>query len=404
LRNLIRELCPEWRDIKIDYKGKYLGFVLGPGQGPQSWNSPLNKYNKRVADWEDNNCGLFWNIIYYNTFVATTLEFVAQLEPPTAEVCEAERAALRKLAPGPGNWITSADLENLQLFGIGASFRTIEVTARAAKARLLRDLGIDATRRKAELILKAKSDSLRRPFGTWHDRSYAQMLCDNWAFIHQQGINLSRSGDLKQFQKEARAEIVRERSHYDIEERIRRKIERWRFQDPPRLVVSRLIETFRILQERMPPAVRATYLRALWNGVPTSRRMRTCKDYTIVGCVFKCSERAEDSLEHYCRCPLLQDALKPLTLKNVQRLDDFFGTTKGLSDDERVECARRVRVTCRTTCQIGQIRVDPRYRCDGVVPCEAHVIRSTSFCVAVCLRHVVSLSTARLKSVRFVSR
>ena len=211
----------------------------------------------------------------------------------------------------------------------------------------MRDLGIDATRRKAELIQKTKTDCLRRPFGVWHDKSYAQMLCDNWTFIRQQGIKLSASRDLQQFQKEARARIARKLVPYDIEERIRKKIERWKFQDPPRLVVSRLARTFQILQERVPPAVRSTYLRALWNGVPTSRRMRTCKDYTIVGCVFKCSERAEDSLDHYCRCPALQDALKPLTSKRVQRLDDFFGTTKGLTDDERVECAWRVRVTCR---------------------------------------------------------
>ena len=73
----------------------------------------------------------------YVIIVVSTLEFVAQLEPPTTEILEAEQTALRKFMPGPGNWISFEDMENLHYFGIGSSFRTIEVTARAAKLRLM---------------------------------------------------------------------------------------------------------------------------------------------------------------------------------------------------------------------------------------------------------------------------
>ena len=238
-------------------------------------------------------------------------------------------------------------MENLHCFGIGASFRTLGSTATAAKLRVVRDLGIAATRKKADRICTAQMNSLRRPFGSWHARSYAKVLWDNWEDYNRKGIALDISLHKQHFQKEVRASIARKVAPYDIEERIRVNTKRWKFQDPPRQVTMRLINNFRAAEKRLPPAVRATYLRALWNGIPTTRRMRTCEGFKKVGCVFKCSERAEDSLEHYCRCPALQKAFEHVTSRKVRNLDDFFGTNKGLSDDERVECARRVRVTCR---------------------------------------------------------
>ena len=137
LRNLVREHCPAWWDINIVLNGKYLGFVIRPATSDRSWNAPMCKYARRVASWDHRRCNLLWNILYYNSFVVSTLVFVAQLELPTTEILEAEQAALRKFMPGPGNWISFEDMENLHYFGIGSRFRTIEVTARAAKLRLM---------------------------------------------------------------------------------------------------------------------------------------------------------------------------------------------------------------------------------------------------------------------------
>ena len=59
LRNLITELCPAWRNMIIDAKEKYLGFIIGPGSIDQSWKAPIKKYEKRVAAWKPHKCGLF---------------------------------------------------------------------------------------------------------------------------------------------------------------------------------------------------------------------------------------------------------------------------------------------------------------------------------------------------------
>eukprot|EP00973_Karenia_brevis_P028615 3944939-Karenia_brevis.AAC.1 len=45
--------------------------------------------------------------------------------------------AMRKLAPGPGSWITQQDVENLQCLGFKHSFRTIDITGWAAKLRII---------------------------------------------------------------------------------------------------------------------------------------------------------------------------------------------------------------------------------------------------------------------------
>ena len=79
LRNLIRELCPAWRALKIADKAKYLGFVIGPRDQDASREAPISKFMKIIKDWEDMRCGMLRSSMYYNVFAVTTLEFVAQL-------------------------------------------------------------------------------------------------------------------------------------------------------------------------------------------------------------------------------------------------------------------------------------------------------------------------------------
>jgi hypothetical protein len=353
LRNLLRELCPLWANIRIDTKGKYLGFMIGPGAGEDSWNAPLRKFEKRLAAWQDNKCGLVWNSIYYNTFMVTTLEFIAQLADVPEKVEAAENAALRKLAPGPGTWITKGDLENLDLFGIGQGFRTIEITGKAAKLRLMNDLGDNRIREQAERIRYAQSNSLRRPFGRWHDGSFAKRLCDNQRNLRLLGMKIdTKAAQTGGFQKVARKTIASTLYRYDMEHRIRCKIGRWKFADPPGHVALRLKENFKLFQNRLPPAVIANYLRVLWNGIPTSRRMATMPSFAHRNCVFDCSRMAQDSIEHYCRCPILHAAVMCVREAETSRLrphcmEDFFGVVKGSSRDDKLLCARQLYVKMR---------------------------------------------------------
>ena len=52
-RSLAREHIPQWLQMTISNKGKYLGYYIGPGKGDATWHEPLQKYTKRCNMWSD---------------------------------------------------------------------------------------------------------------------------------------------------------------------------------------------------------------------------------------------------------------------------------------------------------------------------------------------------------------
>eukprot|EP00973_Karenia_brevis_P043040 5959638-Karenia_brevis.AAC.1 len=96
------------------------------------------------------------------------------------------------------------------------------------------------------------------------------------------------------------------------------------------------MKVFGVLKSKAKPAIRASFLRALWNGWPTSYRMRTCANAKPVRpCVLGCSPAAEDRIEHYAVCPILWRFFIaqlgiPVQLKSR---DGFFGIIPGLTDE-----------------------------------------------------------------------
>ena len=47
---------PGWQNLIVASKGPYLGFIIGPGCGQDSWKKPLAKYKDRVARWFGGVC------------------------------------------------------------------------------------------------------------------------------------------------------------------------------------------------------------------------------------------------------------------------------------------------------------------------------------------------------------
>ena len=104
-----------------------------------------------------------------------------------------------------------------------------------------------------------------------------------------------------------------------------------------------------ILSTVASPAVCAGYLRALFNGWPTSARMRSMKGAgPIMSCLFGCSCSAEDRIEHYARCPIVWQFLSTPwpnglgTSLELKGIDGFFGICKGVSDERWLLTAKAV--------------------------------------------------------------
>jgi hypothetical protein len=79
--------------------------------------------------------------------------------------------------------------------------------------------------------------------------------------------------------------------------------------------------------------------------------MDTMIGFQKTNCVFNCSPKACDSLEHYCRCPVLADSFNPeptlATGEQGQPIDRFFAVGKGLTDQEKIASARKLHVSLR---------------------------------------------------------
>ena len=101
---------PAWGDMPVQSSCKYLGYMMGPGKGDQSWTGPYNKFLNRVNAWADLPLGLYWDIRTFNTFAITVLGYVASLEEPPAWVLQGIKDTVKKVAKGPNRWVSAEDL------------------------------------------------------------------------------------------------------------------------------------------------------------------------------------------------------------------------------------------------------------------------------------------------------
>jgi hypothetical protein len=363
---LVKEECPGWGDISIVGKGKYLGFLLGPEAGEEGWNKPLAKFESRVRHWADMKLGMAMNAVAFNVYIVPVLEFVAQLLCVTERVRTAMGWAMRRLASGPGTWFMQRDLENLVSFGLKAEFRTIEMTARAAKLRVLMDVAKDAATQQDELE-RTQSEYLRRPFGVWHSKSFFKILLDNKTelerngatteCIHKAAKKAHRFGKKKEknaFQKVARKVIKARCQPFDAEDRIRTKIRRWGLKGPPAHVARRIANNLKIVGRRCRPCVAGMFFRTLWNGWPTTARMRSMKGAPQTGeCLLGCLH-GDDKIEHYLVC---EQAWTELTKPQPQGIGLSFArrtresmllAERGLDESEVAKIARAVYAIART--------------------------------------------------------
>ena len=101
------------------------------------WTKPVQKYCERSQQWALANWGLALSARLYNTFVISVISFIWQLEKPPEEIMTKETQSLKRMSPGPFQWILAQDLYSLkETFGMPMSFKSIEYSALAAKARI----------------------------------------------------------------------------------------------------------------------------------------------------------------------------------------------------------------------------------------------------------------------------
>ena len=120
-----------------------------------------------------------------------------------------------------------------------------------------------------------------------------------------------------------------------------RRLLRWRLAGNPRTTARRAVRLLLLLNRKSPPRVASATLRCLWNGWPTSRRMRSLRG-EFHRCRMGCTQ-ADDAIEHYAYCPVIWSFLaapRPTGLGlplHLRSLEGFLGLDCRTTEDEKLK-------------------------------------------------------------------
>ena len=346
-KDRLHQHLPAWKDMCVARYGKYLGFCVGPGKGDKSWEGPTDKFRKRCKLWENQGTGLHYQNMAYNTFALSTLTYVAQLEAPPPDTLHAEIQGLRRVVKGPGQWAQPEDLWRLkEHFGQTISCKSLAHTAIAAQLRVHtwdtacrhRDYRLDTSDLRMALHSGSNRVNLLR-WDSWYQRSFALTLeatkqhyttkvgpiddlINNANQSDRDGNTQYHNSPKQQFQRKAYDRLLKS-ERYLPTHHTREKLQRWKLHDAgknplpanttcrqntPAWCSRRALASLQLLPKLVPPRVCAAVLSTQWNRWCTHRRFqkRHCSSNI---CLLGCSPQAEDSIEHYFRCPVTRDIL-----------------------------------------------------------------------------------------------
>ena len=219
-------------------------------------------------------------------------------------------------------------------------------TAKAAQSRVVSNVVPDL-RRLLHQLWCDQTEFFRRPFDRWHYHSVLHVLKENQESLIAAGINTAASQAL------VREQLVQNvRAGGYMEGRLRKKIARWDLEGPIRHLVERASNTFAVIAHRCRPCVLASLFRIIWNGCPTSYRMRGLGK-PVLPCLLGC-QSGIDKLEHYAVCETVWTFYAaarpsglglPICLRSVKA---FLTLEAKLSDDQKVALAIGAYATSRT--------------------------------------------------------
>ena len=105
---------------------------------------------------------------------------------------------------------------------------------------------------------------------------------------------------------------------------------------PPAQLTKKVFNKLQKLPSLVPPRVCSAVFHTLWNGWCSARRFQQGKRPTN-RCWLGCAGEAEDSIEHYCHCPVARGVLQKklrIQLDQYSCLPFFMLCTHASGDDE----------------------------------------------------------------------
>ena len=364
IRRWLQDDFPNWAGVEIAWTARYLGFFIGPARIDMSWKQALSKFHARVSAWSSLRLGMNLNSRVYKTFCCSVLSFLWQLEEPPPEVLEAEAWALRRMAPGPGNWVRPLELHHLkQGFGLPFEFPSFCNMARAAKLRILEFEPQMNCQQYSDDLLSARASACFKHeiWSRWYDNSHVSVLLSTRLKLQDVGVTPStvRSALLQarrpgssisalrnyvknHFQSTVLHQLVLSEA-FSHEHAIRLHLVRWKLTSVPEGVLARrAARHLRAACGLVPVRVAIVLFRTWFNGWCTRRRFQIRCSECLLGCGTVpgagYAHECLDSIEHYAVCPVVtQFATQRLHLAStlVKNLLSFLCLNAGVDDETR---------------------------------------------------------------------
>eukprot|EP00435_Cladocopium_sp_Y103_P073895 s11_g45.t1 len=304
VRKLVQEHCPAWKLISIAHFARYLGFLVGPAADSHQWDAPLQKFLDRLYKWSALPVGCFLRLKMFKTFSLSTLSFVMQLVDLPPNINDIQNLCVRKLFPGPGNWISIRDAQHLhRKWHFPIELDDFHILSLAIRVRTWRQVGA----RCEEAVRELDGGVVNCPFPTWFSASFYRILWKAILEVRSRGIDLEglllQISNQWSFQK-ALIKALKQKTAapYCPMLRLQDKFERWRLSERGNIACRRALRCLQHISKHSRPAVVIAILRVWFNGWPTARRMRNmlpCE--TTQRCKLGC-QHCDDSIEHYACC------------------------------------------------------------------------------------------------------
>ena len=339
----LRSDFPQWAKIDVAWSACYLGVHVGPHRARKNWTKAIAKFQKTVEAWSSLSPGMSLNASIFRTFCSSVLSFLWQLDDVPEEVYKLEHWALRRLAPGPGNWLRPAELHHMKSFGAPFDFPSFRHMALAAKLRFMRfepQLNWDGNYAQMLAIVRSL-DGARSTWSSWYLASPILALARATDIAASLNVTaevvcgtlrerLARQGLVnklikKRFQAEAVC-LLAASDHYNAECALRhrlKRLRRWTTLVPDGVLARRALRYVKAAFEQVPRRVALVLLRSLFNGWCTARRFQVTGSSCLFHCSMRHSDLQEDSIEHYAHCPVVVDFAR----RTLHMSNDASGTT-----------------------------------------------------------------------------
>ena len=349
--------APGWSDLGIADCARYLGFVLGPGRGQNSWTTAVNKMRCRARIWRSVGAGMCVSLQAMRMYILPLASFLVQLECLPLDWKSVERELVTTLFPGPRGWCPPDVMRHLTDIGFPLSLPDMSRYADAAKCRVVRWEAVARgglqVRRRHEALQRRfeRSDFLGRR-ALWQGWLSSNFF-SNLVQAHDKLVNVAVSKGLRirdllqrdgeaavpkeQWQRRCAAALVPASGSVHgvpLLLHLRRHLDRWQLPLLPGRRVQRACAALAALGQTAPPCVWAAVFRAMVNGWTTAARMQRRGP-----CSFRCGA-GEDCLRHYASCPTAQRlaqrllGLPPLTGQEATLR--FLGLRRGSAAELRL--------------------------------------------------------------------